>query len=191
MLVVVVAALFVGCLHAPVTSSSGAAASATSGLTPAQTPPTSLGCATVNTVGSLSIVSPTGGFFGEVVGLADSGFTPGDSVFIYLANDSGGEVSSELGFFDPGQTSASVNVPARYSGPYPPGPGDYAPGSYYFWGEDSDGNCANSSAFDMTAVPPATFDCSAVKINPTLTIVSPSPPSGSAGSVVELSGSGF
>ena len=144
--------------------------------------PSGLGCATVDTVGNLSILSPASdsGIVGSYVRLQGSGFVTTGSVFLF--------------FYPPGgaQGREVASVPAGTSEPFqrtvavPDGSLEDTLGVSEFWALDVASNCA-SAAFTITAVPPPNLGC----VNFGSSELFPSPASGPEGTSVNLVVNGF
>ena len=177
--IAILVASVAGVLH-PLTGTTGIPGP--SELVAAQTPPSNLDCATVNAPGiTLTLDYGNSGLGGSQVELTANGFDNGGSITINMATEGGGEVSSILGSIFAGASEPAeitVDTPLNYYGP-PLEP--YAAGQYYFWAEDENSNCASSSSFNLTAVPPSGLNCGSY--SGALTV---SPDSGAAGSTVEL-----
>jgi len=146
--------------------------------------PASLDCQTVNTVASLAVVAPSSasGIVGSSVTVEGSGFSTVGDVFVYFSPAQGSLVR-ELGSVAPGTAE-----PFEVTYVVPDGYLDDSLGVSEFWGLDSSSNCA-SAAFTVTAVPPGLAYC--VSFSARLTLDSPIPASGPAGTSVTLSGQGF
>ena len=144
--------------------------------------PSGLDCATVNTVGTLSVASPASdsGSVGSYVQLQGSGFFTAGSVFIF--------------FYPPGSTldREVASVPSGTAEPFhttvavPDGSLQDTLGVAEFWALDAESNCA-SAAFTITAVPPTSLGCATFGSAELYA----SPTSGPEGASVTLVGNGF
>lgn len=146
---------------------------------------TGLGCATVNTVGTISVISPASasGIVGSEVELEGSGFSTVGDVFIYFYPPSG-TVDKEVTY-----VASGTAEPFEVTVPVPDGFLSDTLGVSEFWALDSASNCA-SAAFTITAVPPSTLNCAAFG-SARIAVESPSSASGPAGTEVTLFVNGF
>ncbi len=156
------------------------------------TPPPAFNC--VGYGAALAVVAPVpaAGIAGTVVELEGSGYYnrtsgPLGSFTIWMSNFSGGSVlyltSIPAGAAE--DFYVNVTVPSKNSTTaFPPGP-------YEFWSLENytpNATCANYP-FNLTAVPPASIGCQSWTAS--LTVASPDPARGAAGSSVKLQGRGF
>lgn len=159
------------------------AAHGAAGFRPAGAP-SGLGCATQNSVGTLSVVSPVSasGSVGSHVTLEGSGFFSIDSIFLFFAPSPGTE------YRQVGSVAPHTAEPFQATVIVPDGSLDDPLGLAEFWALDAGSNCA-SAAFTITAIPPSGVSC--VSFDASLTVAFPSPASGPAGTNVTLDGAGF
>ncbi len=178
--VVVLAIALVGLVFTTPSPNSSPEAGASSGLTIATVTPPSIGCNNVNTVASLSIVSPASdsGVQGSEYQVDGSGFYTIGDVLMYAANATGSPYAV-LAEVSTGGTGA-------FSAYFAPKTGL---GQNAFWAVDDAGDCAYA-LYNGTAVPPTDITC-LNEVDASLEVESPSPASGAPGSSVTLGGSGW
>ena len=164
---------------------------------PQPTPPPSFNCESYAQSILVAAPNPAAGIAGTRFTLDGSGYytsSAAGSFTIWMANYTGGDLlyftEITAAEYQPEWEKAqpfwtNVTVPGEESGtPFPPG-------TYEFWSvNDSTTNpgCANYP-FTLTATPPASLGCVSWTTN--LTILSPTPATGGAGTPVVLNGSGF
>ena len=144
--------------------------------------PSGLGCATVNTVGTLSVVYPASdsGGVGSYVQLQGSGFFTAGSIYIFFYPP-GSSLDREVAFVPSGTAE-----PFRTAVAVPDGSLQDTVGVAEFWALDSESNCA-SAAFTITSVPPTSLNCATFGSAELYA----SPTSGPEGTPVTLVGNGF